>query len=327
MPRNHTHYDENDVHGLLQSPTFREMLRNDADGVTLGRELDYVKTKAYDVKYTELSGMRVVPVSREVPVWAESYTYRMWDEVGYAKIISNYADDLPRVDIYGKEYTARVRSLGDAYGYNLQELRAVAHTGISLDTRRATVARKAVDRKLNNIIWTGDADFGLQGMLTHPNLTHATASIKAAGGTSWDKATGMEMYADVATAINGVAERSQDIHRTNKVILTSRRQQKLTQTFLSLEGTGTLTVFGAIKQNFPDVTFVTAFELQGKAAGGTDMMIAGDFDLDNLSHEMVEDFNQLPAQARNLEWVVNCIARTGGVNVRFPLAYTIVEGI
>lgn len=327
MPRNHTHYDENDVNGLLQNPTFVAMLRSDADGISLGRELDYVKTKAYEVQYSELSGMRVVPVSREVPVWAESYTYRMWDEVGYAKIISNYADDLPRVDIYGKEFTARVRSLGDAYGYNLQELRAVAHTGISLDTRRATVARKAVDRKLNNIIWTGDADYGLQGLLTHPNLTHAAAAVKAAGGTSWDKATGMEMYIDVATAINGVSERSQDIHKTNRVILTSRKLQKLTQTFLSLQESGTKTVMAAIKENFPDVSFVTAYELTGKAAGGTDMLIAGDFDLDNMSHEMVEDFNQLPAQARNLEWVVNCIARTGGVNVRFPLAFTIVEGI
>lgn len=327
MPRNHTHYDENDVHGLMNNPTFREMLRNDADGVALGRELDYVKSRAYDVKYTELSGMRVVPVTRDVPVWAESYTYRMWDEVGYAKIISNYADDLPRVDIYGKEFTARVRTIGDAYGYNLQEMRATAHMGIPLDTRRATAARRAQDRKLNNIIWTGDADYGMQGVLTHPNLTHATASVKAAGGTAWDKATGLEMYTDVANAINGVAERSQEIHRTNRVVLTSRRLTRLQQTFLQIEGSGALTVFAAIQQNFPGVTFDTAYELVGKAAGGTDMMIAGDFDADNLSHEMVEDFNQLAAQARNLEWVVNCISRTGGVNVRFPMAYTIVEGI
>ncbi len=41
-----------------------------------------------------------------------------------AKIISSYASDLPRADVKGKPTTAIIKSLGDSYGYSIQEMRA-----------------------------------------------------------------------------------------------------------------------------------------------------------------------------------------------------------
>ncbi|MWM63453.1 DUF2184 domain-containing protein, partial [Escherichia coli] len=116
MPRNHLAYDEDDLRVIMQTGAAMDV-RTDDDGIFLARELDYVKARAYDVLYTELSGMRVIPVVTDTPDWAETITYRMWDEVGMAKIIANYADDLPRVDVFGKEFSTNVRNLGDAYGY------------------------------------------------------------------------------------------------------------------------------------------------------------------------------------------------------------------
>ena len=44
--------------------------------------------------------------------------------MGFAKIISDYADDFSRVDIYGEEESVKVHSIGVSYGYNIMEIRA-----------------------------------------------------------------------------------------------------------------------------------------------------------------------------------------------------------
>ena len=326
MPRNHLHYDAEDFNAIMRQAD-GTLIREDADGIFLARELDYVKARAYDVKYTELSGMRVIPSVFDTPAWAETITYRMWDEVGMAKIISNYADDLPRVDVFGKEYHSAVRTLGDAYGYNLQEIEAARGVGKPLDAMKSRVARNMQDRKLNQIIWTGDAPSGLQGALTHPNITHSAAAAGAGGGTSWDGKTGIEMYKDLADAVTGVAEVSMQMHKANKIIMPGGRLTKLQTTFLAIEGGSAMTVFSAFKQNFPNVVIETAEELANTAAGNTDSMMVGEFTEENMAHEFVAPFRQLPPQVRNLEWVINCLSRTGGVVLRYPLAFVVIEGI
>lgn len=330
MPRNHTHYDEADFAAIMRQAD-GTLIREDADGIFLARELDYVKARAYDVKYTGLSGMRVIPSVYDTPSWAETITYRMWDEVGMAKIISNYADDLPRVDVFGKEYHSAVRTIGDAYGYNLQEIEAARGVGKPLDAMKSRVARNVQDRKLNQIIWTGDEPSGLQGALTHPNITHSAAAAGAGGGTSWDDKTGAEMYADLANGVTSVGEVSQQMHKANKIIMPGGRLTKLQTTFLSMDNAGgsasAMTVFSAFKQNFPEVAIDTAEELSNTAAGGTDSMMIGEFTAENMAHEFVQPFRQLPPQVRNLEWVINCLSRTGGVVLRYPLAFVVIEGI
>jgi hypothetical protein len=55
--------------------------------------------------------------------------------------------------------------------------------------------------------------------------------------------------------------------------------------------------------------------------GGAQLIIMGEFTDENIRFEMVMPFNQLPPQERNLEAVVPCMARTGGVNCDYPLAF------
>jgi hypothetical protein len=54
MPLHHTAYDEDD-HAAIMQHSHAMSIRNDADGIFLARELDYVKAQAYDIKYTRLS--------------------------------------------------------------------------------------------------------------------------------------------------------------------------------------------------------------------------------------------------------------------------------
>jgi hypothetical protein len=105
--------------------------------VFFARELDFVKSHAYDKEYPEFTALGLFPVSNEVDPGAESITYYAYDKTGIAKIISNYATDLPRADVKGEPHTAQVKSVGASYGYSVQEMRASRMAGKNLDSRKA----------------------------------------------------------------------------------------------------------------------------------------------------------------------------------------------
>ena len=129
------HYDAADLRAIEATGRF------DAnESVFFARQLEYVKAKTYDIKRAPLNAMRLFPVSTETPEGATTITYRQYDGVGMAKIVANYANDLPRADVTGKEFTSPIRSIADAYGYNTQEIRSAMFAGVPLNAKKATQA-------------------------------------------------------------------------------------------------------------------------------------------------------------------------------------------
>ena len=141
----------------------------DDASIFFARELDYIKSKSYDKVYPEFTALNHFPITHEVPEGAETMTYYSYEKTGLAVIISNYATDLPRADAKGEPTTATIKSIGDSYGYSVQDMRASRMAGKSLDTRRADAARYAIDRKTNEIAFAGDKKHKLMGMLSEDN--------------------------------------------------------------------------------------------------------------------------------------------------------------
>jgi hypothetical protein len=116
------------------------------ESVFFAREVEHIKTQTYDAKPKELKGLMLIPISTDASPGARLITYRRYASVGFAKIISDYANDFPRVDVYGEEESIKVYSIGDSYGYNIMEIREAAMTpGKNLELRRATSACRAHD--------------------------------------------------------------------------------------------------------------------------------------------------------------------------------------
>ena len=110
--------------------------------VFFARELDFVKSHAYDKQYPEFTALGLFPVSNEVDPGAESITYYAYDKTGIAKIISNYATDLPRADVKGEPHTAQVKSVVDNYkeGFGMTDVMCQASDAVM----RATMKKMLV---------------------------------------------------------------------------------------------------------------------------------------------------------------------------------------
>lgn len=306
------------------------------ESVFFARELEHIKAQTYDVKYPELKATQLIPVSTEAGPGAESITYTQYDEVGMAKVISNYADDLPRADVKGKQFTSTVKSLGDSFGYNIQEIRASAMANKNLPTRKATAARRAMEQKINTIAWsarsTDNENAGLVGLLYNANVTKGTVTTRN-GHTTFASKTADEIYLDLCKAVDDILTLTKGTEIPDTLLLPIAQHSIITSTFRSTNSD--ITILEAFLKARPYITKVEwVAELASVnpvpstgAASNTDVMIVYKRSPDKLTLEIPQPFEQLEVERRGLEYVTPCHARCGGVIVYYPLSVNIVEGI
>jgi hypothetical protein len=290
-------------------------------------ELEHVKAKVFEVDYPELKNRMLIPVSKEAPNWAETISYEQYDKVGIAKIISNYADDAPRVDINGQKFTAYVRSIGDSYGYNLQEIRASRATGKPLDVKRANTAREAHRRLEDAIAWDGDANHSLGGLLTNPNTSEYTVPADGTGSTkTWSTKTADLIIRDMMELGNYPFTQTFGIETTDTILLPPGKYSKAALTKVGVDAN--LTVLKWFLTNHPTVKNADwVNSLTGAGAAGVDRFLAYRRDPNKLEQEIPQDFEQLPPQERNFEYIINCHARYAGVVIYKPLSIAWGDGI
>lgn len=336
-------YDQNDYDALLASnipaslastPGMHFDSAEDAS-VFFARELDFVKAQSYDVEYPKFTALKLFPMSSEVDPGAETVTYYSYDKVGLAKIISNYATDLPRADVKGKPTTAIIKSIGDSFGYSIQEMRASRMAGKSLDTRKAEAARYQIDYLNNKIAWNGDAESGLRGVLSTDNDIPLYALANGASGkTTWASKTADEIIADVSGMLKQMARTTKKVEKPDTLALPAEAYLELQSK--RIDGTAS-NVLSYIQANLPDIKeIVSCPELDpdstdtnpyAKDSNGQGVALLFKNDARKLTIENPLPFTQYPVQTQGLEMVVPCEARTAGAIIYYPMSLLIAVGI
>lgn len=334
-------YDQYDYMKLMESNIPASLVETrhfdsaEDASVFFARELDYVKSQSYDVEYPELTALSLFPMSSEVDPGAETVTYYSYDKVGLAKIISNYATDLPRADVKGKPTTAIIKSLGASYGYSIQEMRASAMAGKSLDTRKAESARYQIDYLNNKIAWCGDEETGLRGVLSKDtDVPLYVLANGAKGSTKWDQKDEDEILADINGMLKQMARTTKKVEKADTLALPSEAYLELQGR--RIEGTDT-TVLSYIQKNLKDIKeIVSCPELDpdsvdtnpyAKETDGQGVMLLFKNDARKLTVENPLPFMQYPVQTEGLEMVVPCEARTAGVLIYYPMSLLIGVGV
>lgn len=292
------------------------------------RELEYIKQRSYDVLFPQLKALSgLMPISTEAGPGAESITWTQYEPTGLAQVISSYADDLPRADIRGKQFTSQVKSLGVSYGYSMAEIRASQMAGKSLQQRQANAARLANDQKANRLAWFGDSNFNIPGFLYAPNVPNAPVPNDGTGATTeWVNKTPDQILRDMNQLANSIPALTNGVEAPDTLILPIAQYTLIASTPRS--STSDTTILEYFLQNNPFVSVVDwVFELTGAGGSGEDIMIAYHNNPDKLTLEIPMPFTQYPPQERNLEFEIPCESRFGGVLIYYPLAMSIGEGI
>lgn len=315
------HYDAADLLAIQNTG------RLDAnESVFFARQLEFVKSQTYDVKRVNLNALTLMPVSTAIPEGATTHAYRQYDTVGMAKVIGNYADDMPRADVVGKEFINPIRSIGNSYGYNVQEIRSALFAGTNLNARKAAAAARAHQERINALAFSGDVDHGLPGLLNNTNIPEVTLLADGTGSSkTFASKSADKIVRDVNSLINRIISQSKGVHRATEVWMPIEQYALISTTQNSTASDVTILEF--LQRNFPNVTFRQVVELDGAGAAGADRMYALENSIDNWQLEIPMMMRQYTPQQQGLEFVVPMESRFAGVIVEYPLAFSYADGI
>lgn len=294
------------------------------------RELEHTKAKAYDVKKRELKYRQFIPVSNEADPADESINYVQYDSVGMAKLISNYADDLPRADVVGKEFPVKVHGIGSSFGYSRQEIRRSAKTGRGLPQRKANSAARAIREEESRIAANGDDSAGILGFLNNPNIPATSVPNGASGFPDWAaklaSGTGAEeVLKDLNDAVLRIIGLTKEVEQPDTILLPPVQYALISTQRLPDSTTTILKFFLESNEYIQNVG--SWQELVGAGAAGTDRMVTYMRDEDILTLEIPMEMEQGDVEVRGLEYITPVESRIGGVIVYYPLACDFADGI
>jgi hypothetical protein len=302
------------------------LLQDAGESAFFVRELEHIKAKSYDTKQKALKATMLIPVSTEADPGAETITYRRYTQLGTAAIVSDYAQNSPRVDIYGQEFTSKVYTISDSFGYSRQEIRRSRMTGRSLDAKRAKAAKRAYDEKIESITWDGDTAHNLSGFINYPGITAYTVPNGAGGLKTFVSKTPDEIIKDIKGLMLAITDTTNGVEQPDTLLLPYAQYMDLATRRVT-DG-DSKTVLTYIMDNFPmlkNVEWLT--QLKEAGAGSTDRMMMYSKDPDTLTLELPMPYTQLPPQIHGLEFEIMTEGRCGGIIVYYPLAISYGDGI
>lgn len=296
---------------------------NDAQAVFYKRQLENIETEIYRVQYTDIMYRTLFPMKTNFPSWVQSSTYYTLDFVGQTEVSNSHAWDVKTVDVGLSPTTTSFVRHRIGYIISLDELAAAQAGNINLDPEKAMAARKIIEKRHNYITFFGDADTGIVGLFTDPNVTKSAVPNGAGGNPEWSTKTPQEILEDILAIFTSVNIASVGAFRANKLILPVAQWNYIFSTPWSTTG-DTRTIaehavsFSPYLSSVADIVAVP--ELAGSGAGGTDQMFAYNPSMENLHTNMADDIRSLPSQefAENFRTILT--AKFGGLQIKQPLS-------
>ena len=296
-----------------------------AETMFFQRELEQVKAKSYDVLKVPLKAFELIPVDSTTAPGARTVTYEQYDSTGIAKIISNYADDLPTADVKGKEFHSTIKAIGNSYVYSKDDIRAAQFAGKPLNQRKANAAVEAHRQLMNKLAFFGDAEYGIQGLLTNANIPNAPVVAGAATTLTWVTKTPDEILKDLNRAVSDMLDLTKGVEVPNTIVMPIAQYNHIATTARSANSDTTILQF--FKGNNPGVEVMWATELKGAFTGGTDGFIVYNRNPDKLWMEIPLITEMSPAQEKGLAYSVSVESKFGGVIVPYVLSLSFRRGI
>lgn len=301
--------------------------RDASETIYLARQLLEMETTVYKEVYPALRGREFVPKS-PMSLGAKYFGYQ--EETiyggGQRKIIADMATDLPMVNVSRTETQARVYPLGRAFQYTVLELSHAAYANEPLDTTLASAARFAIEQDIDGLLQVGDAAYNMLGLLNQTSTNTYVVPNGGLGSPLWTQKTADEILLDlhgIAKAAH-IATKSADM--STKMLLPLDSYQLIsTKPRSTTSDTTVLEFFLGTSQWVKSVEPWYACDTAG--ALGVKRAVAYRPEVDAVFYKMPREFQMLPAEARGLRFVVDCIAEYGGVHARKPKTITYADGI
>lgn len=333
-------------------------LRTDADSMAYAaRALEHVMADVYEEDYPDLpvADGTIMPIDSSVNEGAKTWTYYLYSGTATARIGAQYSDGtLPIVTRTGAEVTRKVLPFENAFEYSTDDMRHAAMAKDNLDSALGALARRGHEQLFHRVGLWGRTELGVDGLLTHPNITIVTAAATGTNSsTEFADKTVDQIIEDFRVLIGSAARLTHGLRTTTRVLM-SRRVMELLVTRRLGPGDGHATLLdhlmkvwggkdpGGINGGVP-VEFMILEELDWTKAQTEADNGVSNVDVDEDTGDVLiayvhnnpkvlrlirpMPFKQQPVQAINLRFRTPCESKSGGVRLPEPLTICRMEGV
>lgn len=302
----------------------------DTDLNKIQRLFNQISTEVYGLQRANLEATTFVPKQNGVNEWAGSFTYKKLSELGMAKLISDYAEDLPPVARGLELKTIDIRDIGCSYGYSEAELNQWLVNGIDLSRDEADTARRAIDEKVDEIILKGDSSISLEGLLNNSNVSTTTIEGNGAttSSTKWKDKTTAQIVKDVQAMITTISTGSKNTIKADSLLVPTSAFVHIATTQIGENCSDTILDY--LKRVFASQGLKNIDECgtcDGIGTSSADRLVLYKRDPSCVAYVLPIPFRQKEAQACSLHYSVPCYARVGGTIIKNLKSITYGDGV
>jgi len=298
----------------------------------LEHQLEQMRARSVDVQRPEFKARRLVPVTSEIDPGAESWAYSVWDRAGMAKVVANYADDIPKVATFAAKYTHTIESIALGYEWSWLDLLRTARAGVPLRARKADAVRTGFEQKIEEIAAIGIKETGLTGLLNNANVPQINAAPPATGlSSAWGGADKKptEVLADLIAMEDAIISTTKGVLNPDTLVLPLAQYRYITRTplYTVAPANPTDTILKVFLEQSQTVRDVDWWHFAAVADGGNPRAIMYPRNPSVVHLEIPQEQQELPPQSKNLSFEVNSVGRIGGVAFEYPLGAVYMDGI
>jgi hypothetical protein len=291
-----------------------------------GRQLEVIKSQTYDIKQGQLRAIELFPIDGTTPEYAETQTYYQYDARGLAKIVSDYATDIPSVEVAGKAFTSKIETIALSYSYSIMDIKRASIQGTALSVRKALATQRGIMARHNQLFWLGDSTAGIVGVLSHASVPNAQVTADGTGSSPlWSTKTPTQILRDLVQAVTEIKSLTKGVESPNLLVLSEGRLNVLRGTRMSADSSDSILV--AFNNMFPEIRVEGAEELAGAFQGGTEGFLLGRNESTHIELIAPIVYEETAPEQVNLAYKVNSLGRNGGVAIYYPLAFSKKYGI
>jgi len=298
----------------------------DADqGLFFEHELENIKKKTYEIQYPQIMARTVFPAAAELShPGSQSVTYEMYDQVGAAKLLHSYAEDIPQVEVKGNRYTRQVYAGSLSHSYSVDDIDAASMSGKPMSSMKAAAVRRGLLQLESNLAFYGDPATDIPSFINNPTFNAEDATAQ------WENATAEQIIDDMISMQESIVDNSNGVEIPDTLILPTKQYSRLKT--MPRSTTSDTSVLDYFVQQSPYITTVMPVHelkdsLDTAVNGSKDCAIMYTRSPDKLWLEVVKDVTFLPAQEHGLMLKVPAYNKTAGVIVPFPKAICVLSGI
>jgi hypothetical protein len=179
------------------------------------RALTHTLATGLEKQYPELKARSFIPLDNSVPSGANNVEPWSYEGIGKARVTSNYNEAIPRVTMVRGSETIPVLGIDAEWAITVPQIRAAAMAGFDLDSEGLSATIKIVEKGIDDLLTTGNAERGVEGLATHSDIT----PMSLTNGTWSTPRTAAQIVADVQDMLDEVISDSSTVYEADSLAM------------------------------------------------------------------------------------------------------------